>query len=145
MKNKKYLLIFSIVLVIVIITVVFVNQRETTYGNLLERNLEGETISAISIRHYTQSEDRNMRLNSPEEISKLTSDLSEMELDRTRTAMGRNYIVLFHTEEGYSFAMSFDDNGVVRITGENSDFQIQGENRLLETLNSFEDKWSIVD
>jgi len=41
--------------------------------------------------------------------------------------------------------MSFDDNGVVRITGENSDFQIQGENLLLETLNSFEDKWSIVD
>jgi len=145
MKNKKLLIISSLLLVVIIISFVFLNQRQTTYGNLLESNLEGETISEIYIRHYTQNEDRDMKLNTTEEIAKLTSDLSDMELNNSRSTMGRNYIVLFHTEEGYSFAMSFDDNGVVRITGENTDFEIQGENRLLQTLNSFEDKWNTID
>ncbi|NBG87873.1 hypothetical protein [Isachenkonia alkalipeptolytica] len=145
MKNKKLLLKFFILLGIVIVSFVFINQRQTTYGNLLERNLGGKTISEISIRHYTQKEDKNIRLISQEKISKLTSDLSEMELNRTRTAMGRNYIVLFHTEEGYSFAMSFDDKGVLRIPGEKTDFRIQGENLLLEGLHSFDDKWNMID
>lgn len=65
-----------------------------------------------------------------------------MILKPTNKQYDAGYIMFFRTDNE-TYTITLGRNEILRVTGHVKDLQIVGENRLIEVIESFDEKWEL--
>ncbi|GGK36234.1 hypothetical protein GCM10010965_31520 [Caldalkalibacillus thermarum] len=144
MKNKKFLIVFLLVILGVGVFLIVDQMKTTTFGEVLTNLLdEDENITEIYIHYYyPPEEEKKMVLNDKDEIDQFIEQSSDMILKPTNKLYDAGYIMFFRTDNE-TYAMTLGRNEILRVSGHVKDYQIVGENQLIEVIESFDEKWEL--
>lgn len=158
MKNKKQIwFVIGLMVLVIISGIIFVyhQSKTTTYEKVLTTIISNDKkIKEVTIRRCNLEEnaknDKVMTISNKNELTKFFEQPSDMKLKRTSESNNNHYIIDMKTGE-VSYMVIIDDNGTLVTYGEKPIrtithyYEIIGLNKLVETIESYSDKWELID
>lgn len=153
--NKKHIRFFVTLGILIIMAVtlgIYQQLRTTTYEKVLSDIIsENKDIEQITIRYCNPKEkaenDKTMTLKDQSDITKIVKQPKDMPLKRTWQENNRLYLIEFKITEERPRMLIVNDQDTLTITSSSKtkdNYQIKGQNHLVETIETNEGKWEPI-